>query len=161
MRVLSNWWDSVSDLPIDLPRQWFNTKLNPVKFRSLWDLLLLLKKCYYFSSTWIIVSIFLLYILLLCSTGEKNLLKKAIRCHLPFSLDAWGRTSSIAKLELFTSIWNNVKVFMEVRIGAEVTIIFNILNASCWLVFHVQRKLLLVMSKRGCTIAKNLQINLQ
>ena len=82
----------------------FNTKLNPVKSRSLWDLLLLLKKCYYFSSTWIIVSIFLLYILLLCSTGEKNLLKKAIRCHLPFSLDAWGRTSSIAKLELFTSI---------------------------------------------------------
>jgi len=64
------------------------------------------KKCLHFSRTWINTNISLLWILWLCSTVNRDLLKNITRYYLLFFLNCWDKTVSIhkGKLGLFFTI---------------------------------------------------------
>jgi len=53
-----------------------------------------------------IISIFLLYILYLCSIRNRNLLRKVTRCYLPSTLEIWESTTLVVKSELSVFIQN-------------------------------------------------------
>ena len=99
-----------------------------------------------FSSTQMIASIFLLYILLLNSTRNGNLLRKMTGYYLLSSFEAWNSIAPIAKSELLTLIQKRIEVSEEISIGATVMAFSSISKTACYVQFQIHILLLLCYS---------------
>lgn len=66
---------------------------------------------------------------------ERDLLMKATECYLQSSLEAWKKTTPVAKSKLSTSIWKRAEVSGEINTGTIVIASLSVLKTACCMGF--------------------------